>query len=88
MWDYIVRTVAAFITLGLPLALFYFLRKKVQATWRLFRIGCATFVASQVVHVPLNMFVLQPLMKALHLSIETSTGASLWFLALSLGRFT
>ena len=86
MWDAFVRLVAAFITLGLPVALFFFLRHKVQATWRLFRIGGLTFIASQVVHIPLNMFVLQPVMNALRLSIEESTGASLWVLAMSFGK--
>jgi uncharacterized membrane protein YhfC len=38
----------------LPLALGLFLTRRLGLPWRLFFIGAATFIASQVVHLPLN----------------------------------
>ena len=86
MWDVVVRALSAVLTMGLPVALFFQLKAKVNATWRLFRIGALTFIASQLVHIPLNTFLLQPLMSVLGLSI-TSTGLELWIFAITLGTF-
>jgi uncharacterized membrane protein YhfC len=86
MWDALIRAMSALITMGLPIALFVFLRHKVQATWRLIGIGAVTFIASQVVHIPLNTFFLLPLLTKLGLSAE-ATGSSLWMFAIPLGTF-
>jgi len=42
------------IMIGTPLALGVWLRKKWGLPWALFLIGAVTFIASQVVHIPLN----------------------------------
>ncbi|NLG28769.1 MAG: YhfC family intramembrane metalloprotease [Chloroflexi bacterium] len=38
----------------LPVVLATFLRRRVSTPWALFLAGCATFVVSQIVHLPLN----------------------------------
>ncbi len=43
----------ALLMMGLPVALGFFLARKLGVRWRLFGIGAATFLASQVVHIPL-----------------------------------
>jgi uncharacterized membrane protein YhfC len=51
----------------MPLALGIVLALRLKAEWRLFGIGMLTFVASQVVHIPFNLWVLDPLIKSLGL---------------------
>jgi len=86
MIDILVRVVSALLMIGMPIGLFLFLRGKIGATWRFIRIGAATFVASQVFHIPFNMVVLPLLMGALGLgSLQDASGANLWVLAIFLG---
>jgi uncharacterized membrane protein YhfC len=40
---------------ALPVALGLFLARRLRLPWRLFFIGAATFILSQVVHIPLNL---------------------------------
>ena len=47
--------VAALIEVLLPIALGYYFWKKLGATWRVFFIGVAAFLVSQIIHVPLLM---------------------------------
>lgn len=41
--------------IAMPIALGIFLARRLGQPWRLFLIGAATFIASQVVHLPLNL---------------------------------
>jgi len=50
---YLVFTVQVLFMLGLPVALALFLRWRWGLRWKLFWVGCLTFVGSQVVHIPL-----------------------------------
>jgi len=61
------------VMLGLPVALWLFLRRRAGVTWSLILTGALTFVLSQVVHVPLNL--------ALGLAGE-GRGVALWPLPL------
>jgi ABC-2 type transport system permease protein len=47
-------TIAISLMIALPLALAIFLRRRYRAPWWLFLVGAATFIASQVWHLPLN----------------------------------
>lgn len=68
------------------MALFVFLRRKLEATWRFIRIGACVFIASQVFHVPFNMIVLPALIKGLGLdSLQDASGTNLLILAVFLG---
>ena len=40
---------------GFPIALGVFLRRRLGTPWMLYLAGAATFIASQVVHIPLNL---------------------------------
>lgn len=61
--DMFVRVLTGALLLAMPVGLFHFLRSHLSASWRFIRIGAATFVGSQFVHVPLNSFILAPLLK-------------------------
>ena len=48
--------------IGLPIVLGVLFVKRLKVEWRLFQIGAVTFIASQVLHLPFNAFVLAPLL--------------------------
>lgn len=52
---YLAFVVEILLMIGLPLGLWFWLRRWPGVTWRLILIGAATFVLSQVVHIPLLM---------------------------------
>ena len=54
MTIYIIHGISAFLMLALPVGLVLALRKRENLGWRVFGIGATAFVASQVVHIPLN----------------------------------
>ena len=51
--------------LALPIGLAIFLTRRFRMSWRLVWIGAATFILSQVGHIPFNSFALNPLLQAL-----------------------
>lgn len=54
--------------------------------WRLFGIGAATFVASQVFHIPFNLWLLNPLLDKFGLSLSVAqTGIGLVVVAIIYG---
>lgn len=82
--DVAVRGLNALLMVAMPLALGVFLSKRLHLGWRMFVIGAATFIASQVAHIPFNQFVLSPLMQ--HLGIAgAKSGWPLLGIALLLG---
>jgi uncharacterized membrane protein YhfC len=52
---YLAFVVEILLMIGLPLGLWSWLRRWPGVTWRLLLVGAATFVLSQVVHIPLLM---------------------------------
>jgi uncharacterized membrane protein YhfC len=70
MFDIFVRLLNALLMIAMPLALVIYLTRKLNVGWRLFGIGGVTFVASQVLHIPFNLWVLNPLMEKFGLSIS------------------
>ena len=52
---YFLYPLNSLLMIALPIVLGYVLWKKLGAPWRLFGIGCLTFIGSQVVHIPLNI---------------------------------
>lgn len=63
--DIFVRGLNALLMICLPLALGALLAKRWILSWGLFGIGAATFVASQVLHLPFNSLVLNRALVAL-----------------------
>jgi uncharacterized membrane protein YhfC len=86
VFDILIRACCCTLMLAMPLGLFAYLCKEIGATWRWIGIGAATFVASQVVHIPLDSFVLMPLMKLLGMGdLKEVKGIELFILAVMLG---
>jgi len=69
------RGAAALLLIAMPLALGAYLVRHFKTGWSLFLIGAATFVLSQVLHIPFNTHVLAPFM--VQLGFETSSGPGL-----------
>lgn len=53
--------------IAMPIGLAVFLVRKLKTEWYLFGIGTATFILSQVFHIPFNHWVLKPLVASLGL---------------------
>jgi uncharacterized membrane protein YhfC len=47
--------------IGMPIGLGVYLSRKFKTAWRLFGIGVLTFILSQLLHIPFNQWVLNPL---------------------------
>jgi uncharacterized membrane protein YhfC len=57
----LVRGLNAGLMVGLPILLGWLLARRNLGSWRVFGLGALTFVASQVLHIPFNSWVLTPL---------------------------
>jgi uncharacterized membrane protein YhfC len=55
--------------IGLPIILGVIFAKRLNAEWRIYGVGVVAFVASQVLHIPFNAFILAPLLENLGLSL-------------------
>jgi uncharacterized membrane protein YhfC len=55
----------ALLMIAMPIALAVYLTHKFKLGWRLWWIGGFTFILSQVAHIPFNMLVLNPQLRAL-----------------------
>jgi uncharacterized membrane protein YhfC len=53
-----------FLMIAIPLALAIYLTRNLKVGWRLFGLGAATFILSQVLHIPFNSWVLNPFVAA------------------------
>lgn len=84
MFDIFMRLLNALLMIAIPLALGVYLNRKLNCTWRLFGIGAIAFIASQVLHIPFNFLVLNPLLGKLGLSIS-QTGMQLAIVAVFYG---
>jgi uncharacterized membrane protein YhfC len=58
---YILLTLNSLLMIMMPLLLGIWLVHRYRVSWKLFLIGAAGFVASQIGHIPFNQFVLDPL---------------------------
>jgi uncharacterized membrane protein YhfC len=63
LFQVFIRLISGFAMIGMAIALGTLLRRCLDCKWRFFRMGAVCFVASQVFHIPFNLFVLQPLVK-------------------------
>src|SRR3989304_5059136 len=82
--DISVRLLNALLMIAMPLALGAFLVRRWRQGWRTFLIGMATFLASQVIHIPVNAALTPPLASRLGVA-GASEGLPLAGLALMLG---
>ena len=85
MFDFFVRALNALLMIAMPLTLGVYLTRKFSVPWRLFGIGAVTFVASQIFHIPFNIFVLNPVLEKQGLSITQVVGVQLLIIAILYG---
>ncbi|MBN1230494.1 MAG: YhfC family intramembrane metalloprotease [Anaerolineales bacterium] len=70
---------SALLMLGLPIGLGFYLKKRINPSWKLFWIGAAVFVFSQIGHIPFNAFIMEPFLARTGMSLDKATG---WILVL------
>jgi uncharacterized membrane protein YhfC len=58
--DVLIRLLNALLMIGLPLGLGLYLHRRWSLNWRYFLVGMATFLGSQVLHIPFNLLILVP----------------------------
>jgi len=73
--DVFVRLLNPLLMILGPLVLGVFLVRRWKLGWRLFFLGGATFMGSQVLHIPFNQFVLLPIMEKMGLIGNNGTVA-------------
>jgi uncharacterized membrane protein YhfC len=67
--DTLVRLLNPALMIAMPLALGAGLIRRWRLPWRLLWLGAATFLGAQVLHLPFNRWVLQPLLESLGLRL-------------------
>jgi uncharacterized membrane protein YhfC len=73
VFDIVIRSLNPLLMIAMPLALGVYLYRKLAAEWRLFGVGALTFIASQIIHIPFNAWVLNPMIKRYSLDPQLST---------------
>jgi uncharacterized membrane protein YhfC len=63
--DVTIRLLNGLLMIAMPIALGIYLARRTGQRWKLFLVGAALFVASQVLHIPFNLFVLRPILEQL-----------------------
>ncbi len=56
--------------IAMPILLGIYLTEKFHTGWRLWFIGAATFILSQVLHIPFNIYILNPIIEKLQSSLQ------------------
>ena len=79
------RGAAALLMIAMPLALGAYLIRRYRSGWGLFLVGAVTFIGSQILHIPFNAYVLNPLLASAGFGAETGPGLTLALAALLLG---
>lgn len=88
-FHYLTYFLNGFLMIAIPIGLTIYLTRKFKQGWRLFWIGAATFIFSQVLHIPFNALV-SPIFNQfgfIALPVMTQTLISAAFLGLSAGLF-
>jgi uncharacterized membrane protein YhfC len=66
--DIFIRLMNALLMIAIPLGLGWYLSRRWSLGWRIFLIGAATFIGSQVLHIPFNLLVLTSIVDKLGLN--------------------
>jgi len=83
--DIAARGAAALLMIAMPLALGAYLIRRSRSGWGLFLVGAVNFIGSQILHIPFNAYVLNPLLASAGFGAETGPGLTLALAALLLG---
>lgn len=81
----ITRFVNGFLMIVLPILLGMYLVKRFKLSWKIWLIGGITFIISQILHIPFNTYVLNPLLS--HFQGVSGTLLAALLLGLSAGIF-
>lgn len=84
---YLLLTINYALMLAMPVAVAALIARKTHASWRYFFIGAATFMASQVFHIPFNIVVLRSGVLSTDFARWTPLVVYALFLGLSAGVF-
>src|SRR3970040_1170087 len=79
------RGAAALLMIAMPLALGAYLVRRSRGGWGLFLVGAVTFIGSQILHIPFNAYVLNPLLASAGFGAETGPGLTVALAAPLLG---
>ncbi len=82
--DIAVRLLNGLLMIAMPIVLGIYLARRMGQRWKLFLVGAALFVASQVLHIPFNLIVLNPILEQIGFG-QAGFGAALLLGALLLG---
>ncbi|MEJ2513403.1 MAG: hypothetical protein P8Y72_17630, partial [Anaerolineales bacterium] len=58
--DTILPALSSFMMIALGLVVGFYLKQRFSLSWSLFGAGALTFIASQVLHIPFNLYLLNP----------------------------
>ena len=82
--DIFVRILNPVLMLVMPLVLGVYLARRLNVEWRVFGIGVITFIGSQLLHIPFNLWILTPFLEKMGWG-GVQSGVSLIFAAVLLG---
>ncbi len=85
--DVLLRLLNGLLMLAMPLALGVYLARRLGQRWGLYLAGAATFIASQVLHLPFNLLLLNPRLELGQGELTLGFAASAAMLGLSAGVF-
>jgi uncharacterized membrane protein YhfC len=78
-----IRLLNALLMITMPLVLGVYLFRRLGTAWQLFGMGAVTFISSQILHIPFNVWALNPLIDSLGLDLQVT--GQLAIVALLLG---
>ena len=73
-----------FLMIALPILLGIYLINKSHLSWKLWLIGAATFIISQVLHIPFNAYILNPFLQNIHQNLPSVIGSLIIAIVLGL----
>ena len=83
--DTILPALSSFMMIALGLVVGFYLKQRFSLSWSLFGAGALTFIASQVLHIPFNLYLLNPFLARVAPQPNPGTqGLVLWGIALGL----
>jgi uncharacterized membrane protein YhfC len=80
----ITRFLNGFLMIGIPIVLGIYLVNRFKFSWKLWLIGAATFIISQIFHIPFNTYVLSPMLSPIQQSMPGASGSLVTSLILGL----
>ena len=78
-----------FLMIAIPIILGIYLTNKFHLSWKLWLIGASTFIISQILHLPFNTYILNPILITIHKTFQDLPGnlVTALLLGLSAGIF-